>query len=64
MTNKFTNKCNAHMLANDMRVKDFIAMLRITENTFYNYSSGALPRVDKALMIARILKVNVSELWD
>ena len=62
--NKFTDVCNAYISQHDMMVKDFIAMLRITENTFYNYSGGALPRVDKALLIARRLKMKVEDIWE
>jgi hypothetical protein len=63
MNDRFRDKCNEHMRKNDMKVVDFLRSLGLSKNAYADYCNGALPRVDKALRIARVIKCDVTELW-
>lgn len=63
MTNKFATLCNAHMLRYNMSIKDFLRTLGLSKNAYYDYCNGSLPRVDKAIRIARVMKCKVEDVW-
>jgi DNA-binding XRE family transcriptional regulator len=63
MTNKFAQAANAHMLANDMRVKDFQNSLGLSKHDYFRYCNGEYPHVTRAIRIARVLKTTVEEIW-
>ena len=61
--NKFAIAANTYMQEHDMHITNFCRSIGLYKNAYDQYCNGALPRVDKAIRITRVLKTTVEELF-